>query len=150
LPRKPTGRDAGRPTKLTPEVQDLLVEALKTGAHITTAAYHAKVHPNTIWKWLKLGKEDPNGPWGEFRGVIMGAIHEAELRFVAIIAQAAQHNPEHAKWMVTHRHPKRWADRSKLQVSAKVSGGLALLSDEEMAGLGEEALKVLRARDDEG
>jgi hypothetical protein len=113
VPNRKTGRKVGRPSTLTPEAQDLLVQALKTGAHITTAAWHAKVSPSAVFRGLRAGKEEPDGPMGEFRKSIMGAIHEAELRFVAIVAAAASSNPDRAQWMLTHRHPKRWAERSK-------------------------------------
>jgi hypothetical protein len=91
----------------------MILEALQSGAHLATAASHADVPPDTILRWMRWGKERPESNYGEFRRVIQRGLRRAELRFVSIIAQAAQHNPEHAKWMLTHRHPKRWADRSR-------------------------------------
>ena len=56
---KATQRDAnyrtGRPTKLTPDLQAKIVEALKAGNYAEVAARHVGIASSTFYDWMKRG-----------------------------------------------------------------------------------------------
>ena len=140
----------GRPTKLTREVLEEIVRNMASCAHPSIAAGCAGVSRGAFHAWMRRGKEEPKSIYGEFRNRIQTAAKSAEMRLAALIAKAAADSPDHAKWMLTHRFKRRWAETSKLQLSGKIDTGLAVMTDEELAKSAERAAKVLRAGADEG
>jgi hypothetical protein len=83
-------RGRGRPTKLTPELQDNLVKALRAFNHLDTAAHFVGVAPNTVRRWLAEAEADNATPaQRDFRDAISRARAEAEVRIVAGVAKAA-------------------------------------------------------------
>jgi hypothetical protein len=140
----------GRPTKLTREVLEEIVRNMASCAHPSIAAGCANVSKRTFHVWMRRGKAEPDGIYGEFRHRILMAEKSAEMRLAALIAKAAAASPDHAKWMLTHRFKRRWAETSKIQLSGKVDTGLAVMTDEELAKSAERAAKVLRTGADEG
>lgn len=50
---------AGRATKLTPEIQDRIAQAVKTGMFQNRAARMAGVHESTFYRWMERGRADP-------------------------------------------------------------------------------------------
>jgi transposase-like protein len=46
---------AGRPSSLTPQVHDQIVDAIRRGAYIETAAQAAGVTKKSFYQWLKIG-----------------------------------------------------------------------------------------------
>jgi transposase-like protein len=52
----------GRPSKLTPEVVDRVVQAVEAGASVGLAAAHAGIAQSTLFKWLADG-EPRGGSW---------------------------------------------------------------------------------------
>lgn len=84
----------GRPTKLTPEVQEVIVSAIRAGNYIETAAALAGISKDALYDWLKKG----NDPYGfakariyrEFADAVKKAVAESEERDLAIIQRAAE------------------------------------------------------------
>jgi hypothetical protein len=48
----------GRPLTLTDEVKERVLQAVSLAFRPQTIAHYAKVHPNNLKRWLKLGCED--------------------------------------------------------------------------------------------
>jgi hypothetical protein len=138
---------AGRPTKLTRAVMEEIVRNMASCAHASVAAGCAGVGSRTFFSWMRRGKEEPDTLYGEFRRGIQKAARTAEMRLAALVAKEADRNPDHAKWMLTHRFRERWAETSKLHVTAKVAG-LTHLTDEELAARAEKAVMTLRKGDE--
>jgi hypothetical protein len=51
------------------------------------------------------------------------------MRLAALIAKAAANDPNHAKWMLTHRFPERWAEKTKHEISGARGRPLELTLD---------------------
>lgn len=131
---------AGRPTKLTKDVQDKICSALRAGNFRTVAAQWAGVPLRTFYEWMGRGKEEPDRPEAKFRQAVIEAEKAAEVRAVGLIMSAAQSDPKHAEWWLSHRWPERWADQERKRIRAEIKvthrlheqGGVAKLSREEV------------------
>jgi transposase len=82
----PARRHGGRPTKLTDEVHDKIVQAVRAGNYLETAAYYAGVHPATVHRWMKEADE-PGAARAkrEFREAVTRARAEAEVRVIGVV-----------------------------------------------------------------
>lgn len=139
--QKPTTkvkRPIGRPTKLTPEIQAKMVMYLKRGNYVETSGHLCGLPTGTLYLWIKRGKE-ANAPkrYREFVEAIDAAIAEAEDNDVHVIQAAsvgykaqydAQGNVIRAErgpnwkasaWRLERRHPRRWANKERLELTGK-------------------------------
>jgi hypothetical protein len=115
-------RKGGRPSKLTPEVQEKLCTAIRGGNFLDTAAAYAGVHRDTLREWLRRGARASSGIYRAFLEAVEKAHADAEARDVALIAKAAAGgNWQAAGWRLERRFPERWARRSQCQVEANVN-----------------------------
>lgn len=103
----------GRPTKLSPEVTERILEGLRAGAYAETAAAAAGIGRSTLYRWLQLG-EDPDAPaeFREFRDAIKRAEAEAEAEALEVILAASRKSWQAAAWYLERRHPDRWRNRT--------------------------------------
>lgn len=114
-----------RPTKLTPEIQDRIVTAIRAGNYMETAAAYAGIARSTFNEWIRRGAEEQEGPFAEFAAAVEQALAAAEARDVALIGQAAQKEWQAAAWRLERRLPERWGRKTRHEVSAAPgSGGL--------------------------
>ena len=60
------GRGPGRPSKLTPEVLEQLVEALETGASNQDASESVGISRHTFRDWMEKGEASKTGQYVEF------------------------------------------------------------------------------------
>src|SRR5690625_7108873 len=89
----------GRPTKLTPEVHDTIVDALRAGNYIETAAALAGVSKVSLYAWLKIGnnprlKKDST-PYKE---------DEPYVRFLSCVKKAQARSEEHTSELQSRGH----------------------------------------------
>lgn len=133
----------GRPTKLTPEVQDRILQAIRAGNYRETAARYGGISPATFYRWLERGERARRGPFREFREAVERAESEAEVRYVAIVAKAATDDVRAAQWWLEHRFPERWGRRQvdvqhdgRVQIEGIYEALAPLLGDPEVARLG--------------
>lgn len=82
-------RKGGRPLKLTPEVQKTIVDAVRSGNYMETAASLAGIDRETLLSWLKQGARAKSGRFKEFSNTVKRAVAEAEARDLAVIDKAA-------------------------------------------------------------
>jgi len=86
----------GRPTKLTPELQERICEFIRGGNYFSTACFAVGLGETTFYKWMERGEEKKVGgegvkvesPFKEFREAIKKAEAEAEVERVARIREA--------------------------------------------------------------
>ncbi len=109
----------GRPTKLTPEVQETIVSNLSSCAHRSIAASCAGIGKRTFVTWMRKGKELPKSRYGSFRRAILEAETRAEMRLAALIVKAAANDPKQAQWMLSHRFPQRWGEKTRMELSGR-------------------------------
>lgn len=108
---------AGRPIKLTPEVQEKILNAIRLGNYIETAAAHAGISKDTLYRWLKLGARYNKPPYREFSDAVQKALADAEARDVAIIYEAAKEQWQASAWRLERKFPARWGRRDRMPVS---------------------------------
>lgn len=128
----------GRKTKLTPELQNKICDAIRMGNYIETAAAYAGVNKTTLYDWLKRGarerervEKNPSAkikkseaPFVEFSNAVEKALADAEVRDVLIIANAAKENWQAAAWRLERKFPERWGRKDKVQADVNHSGNM--------------------------
>ena len=100
-----------RPTKLNDEVQRRIVDLVRVGNFLETAAEAAGVERRTVTRWLTRGSEEESGPFREFREAVEKAQAESESRDVALIAKAAKDDWQAAAWRLERKFPAKYAVR---------------------------------------
>ena len=108
----------GRPTKLTPEVQTKIVQAIAGGNYKEIAAEWAGIAPDTLSRWLSRARE----PYLTFRRAVLEAERVAEIRCVALIMKGAAEDPKHAEWLLERKHHERWGRRDRHEVTGANGG----------------------------
>ncbi|MBW2636985.1 MAG: hypothetical protein JRC86_05605 [Deltaproteobacteria bacterium] len=130
----------GRPTKLTQAVQKKIVDAIRMGNYIETAAAYAGVNKVTLYDWLRRGQREKDRvaknprakirvkerPFVEFSNAVEKALAEAEMRDVAIIGEAAEKQWQAAAWRLERKFPARWGRRDRLQAEIEHSGKMEI------------------------
>lgn len=149
----------GRPSKLTPAVQGLIVEALERGNYVDTAAEYAGVHRATVFRWLQEGAE-PDAPAAlrDFHDAVSRARAHAEHRMVEIVNRTAEggqllseivrtgpdgteevekrYAPPDGRLALEflgRAHPTRWGRRNALEVSGPDGGPVQIMSSDTLA-----------------
>ena len=115
----------GRPTgsnKLTPELQQKIVDAIRMGNYIETAAAFSGISKDTLYRWLRQGREAKRGKFRNFSDAVEKALAESEMRDVAVIATAAKENWQAAAWRLERKFPERWGRRQKVDAQLEHSG----------------------------
>jgi hypothetical protein len=117
-------RGGGRPTSLTPEVQEAIVVALRKGNYRQTAAAAAGVHRNRLAEWEKRG-ESGEEPFAEFMLAMIAAEAEAEMELVDEIRHARKDKDgadlwTSRAWILERRFAHRWSGRVKQQTAEAV------------------------------
>lgn len=79
----------GRPTKLTPELQEKLCNLISRGFQLERAAELAGIGKTTFFKWKEKAKTAKSGTYREFREAIKEADAQAEILHLENIRKAA-------------------------------------------------------------
>lgn len=130
------GRGLARPTKLTKKIQEDICRAVRAGNYIETAAAHVGINKTTLYDWMKRGAREKERiaknprarvkkseePYVEFSNAIEKALADAEVRDVAIIANAAKENWTAAAWRLERKFPERWGRKERVQADVNHSG----------------------------
>lgn len=142
VPGAPTDRRrVGRPTSLTPEVAEIIVDAMRAGNFLETAAALAGVSVSSVRNWIRAGNHDTTPKLAEFAKDVRQARAQAEIADLNHIRKDPSWQA--AAWRLERRHPKRWGRRryepklrpepppqSPAEVAAEIRAVLANLSDE--------------------
>jgi transposase len=110
----------GRPTKLTPEVREQVVELVRQLNYAETAAGCAGIGKSTYYRWMKRGEDEESGPYREFKDAVRLAEAEAEMKALAMVRDAAPRDWRAATWFLERRFPHRWGRRERRDM--KVAG----------------------------
>lgn len=122
----------GRPTKLNPETQAKIVNALSAGNYFDTACMFADIDESTGYRWMQRGEAEIKRregnvkegtaqwqkaqPFVEFYKAVKAATARAEVAFVAKVRQAATQDDspgqwQAAAWWLERRRPDMWGRR---------------------------------------
>jgi hypothetical protein len=100
---------AGRPTKRSPERITAILNALKVGNTRRAAAGAAEINELTLARWMAADVG--------FRSAVENAEHEAERRFLTIVAKAATTGTwTAAAWWLERRKNADYARHDKLDM----------------------------------
>ena len=111
----------GRPTKLTPETQARICDALRAGNYLETTAAYAGIDRTTLFDWLRRGRREPSGIYHDFVRAVDKAMADAEIRDVSLIAKAAAAGVWQASaWRLERKYPDRWGRFDRHRVEAAV------------------------------
>lgn len=114
-----------RPTKLNYKMQEQIVQAIRAGNYIETAASYAGINKTTLYDWLRRGAREKERvannnrarirkeeqPYVEFSNAVEKALAEAEMRDVLTISKAAEEQWQAAAWRLERKFPDRWGRR---------------------------------------
>lgn len=133
----------GRPPKLSHEIIEKIVTAIRTGAYIETAAAYAGIHKATFYRWLKKGAEAKRGLHKELSDAIEKALADVELADLQCVMKHAQgfetkkkvsykkgdrvieereettvrREWQAAAWRLERRFPERWGRRQRTELT---------------------------------
>ena len=101
-----------RPTKLNAKRAQQICDYVAQGHTREVAAQACGIVSTTLYRWMKRGERQPDGPCGEFCRALKRADLEAELACLRQIKEAAQHGDwRAAAWMLERRYPEKWGRR---------------------------------------
>lgn len=112
---------AGRPSKLTPEVQQRLLQAIASGNTRKDAALYAGISVGTLEDWIGRGRgggrRPAHPPYVAFVDALEKAEAQAVVRNVAIIQKAAADTWQAAAWWLERRRPDDWGRKERVEHS---------------------------------
>jgi transposase len=112
-----------RPTKLTPQVKERVVAAVRAGSYAEAAARSAGIGESTYYRWLQRGEEETEGIYREFRDVVRQAEAEAEVHPVAIVRRAMTDGDWRAAIaFLERRYPARWHRQQATELTGAHGG----------------------------
>lgn len=134
-----------RPTKLDKNIERKILDVLKMGNYIETAAAFGGIDPSTFYRWLKRGKlhiqktiQNPQYQIPEyekryvrFKRNVDQALAEAEIRELQIIMMAANEDWRAAAWILERRYPDKWGKKNRHEITGQGGGALEIKSYKE-------------------
>ena len=122
----------GRPTKLTPETQKRIIDALKIGATRLDAALSAGVSYESFNEWEVKGRQARSGVYWQFWQAVMQAEGEARLRYTSVIARAANDGDWRAALEYLKRRDRaHWGDNVDVTSGQQPLKGYAVVSPDD-------------------
>lgn len=122
-----TQSKVGRSSKLTPEVQEKIVSAIRAGNYAKVAAGYAGVGERTFYTWMQRGREESEGIYQQFQRSVKDAEREAEVRAVAMVQKHMADNWQASMTFLERKFPDRWGRRDRLKVEVEPEKELAHL-----------------------
>ena len=110
--RSTTGKN-GRPTSLTPAVQEAILEHLRAGASFSAACEAVGVPASTGHGWLKRARGEDGQlaatePYVSFLQAVERAQAEYENGLVRVIEKAAPKDWKAAAWLLERQYRDHW------------------------------------------
>lgn len=121
--------------KLTAEIQDRVLTALRAGNYSYIAAEYAGISERTLRRWLQMGQEAKRGQYREFWLAVQKAERDAEVRAVAMMHKHMDEHWQAAMAYLERRYPERWARQDRLTIDVdphEVVRDLLAISDQEL------------------
>ena len=109
---------AGRRTKLTPELQTQILNAIKAGNYDYIACMYAGIHKSTFYRWMLKGEKARKGLYKEFCDSIKKANAQSEIGAVAFVRSAMQNDWRAAITYLERKLPYMWARKEKLDITS--------------------------------
>ena len=105
-------------SKLTPETQDRVIQAIKMGNYQETAAAYAGISQSTFYGWLERGRNELGSIYSEFLEAVEKAKADSEVRDVALIEKAATDGSwQAAAWKLERKFPQKWGRVTRTEIT---------------------------------
>ncbi len=105
----------GRPTKLTPEIQEKIVQALSIGNYRKDAAEYAGIDAATLYRWVLRGSREKDSAYADFRTAVLEAESRAKITAIGCITKAMRDGDwRAAAYWLDRKFPHQFSDRSQL------------------------------------
>jgi hypothetical protein len=105
-----------RPTKLTPEIQEIILKAIDIGATYKDAAEAAGINYDTFNNWMKRGAKASSGEFFEFFGAVSRSQASARLKYLSVITKAAMDGDWRAALeYLKRRDREHWGDNLEVK-----------------------------------
>lgn len=131
--------------KLTPELQECIVQNIENGNYISVAAQCAGINKTTHNRWMEKGRNaiergDYENEFAQYFEAVTTARAKAEGTNVFVIKQATHDNWQAAAWWLERTFPERWGRRDRTQIEhtgrnggpIEVGMDLSKLTDKEL------------------
>lgn len=102
----------GRPTKLTPGMQEKILEYIRKGLPIVQACAASGIHKDTYYEWLKRAKKKRQ-PYADFADALGQAEGVAQASLVNKLQDEG--GPTSWQFILERRWPGEWGRKDKLQ-----------------------------------
>jgi len=149
-------RGVGRPTKLTPQTAERILEAMRVGNYFHVCCEYAGVSRTTGWSWMQRGRDaiamaeehdidvpESERPYVEFLNDVTAARAHAEVRLVTAVASAALQDKE---WRAAIEILKRgFRENWREDTVVQHTGSVDVRADESLAHLEEVARIMLES-----
>lgn len=99
--------------ELDPALEQKVLDLIRAGNYIETAAAAAGINKKTIYSWLRNVKG--------FSDKMLEAQGAAEARDVALIAKAAIEHWQAAAWRLERKNPRKWGARVQVSVQQELA-----------------------------
>lgn len=151
LPPPPDEVRTGRPTKLTPDVAQAILRAIRAGSYLEEAAAAVGVAQSTLYLWLQKGREGVDAQHIAFSEAVERARAEDAVRDLALISSAAGRpvgdlDWRAAAWKRERKDPAKWGVKVRVTVTEELEGVLDDLQRVLPPEWYEKALEALAAR----
>ena len=129
--------DPQHPTKLSPEMTEKIVAAIKTGAPISTACIVAGIGRTTFYTWQKQAEEDRSAgketEHTRFLSALEDAQEELKIELLQIVKLAAPRDWRAARDMLRMRYPETF-NRARTEHTGRdggpITGNVLVLTEE--------------------
>lgn len=106
-------KKTGRPTDLTPGVQETIANLIRSGNYIVDAAEIAGIDRQTVYLWINRGMAEGTGIYAEFAGAMAKARAESVALRVGRIAAAGKGGAWQADaWWLERVDPEKWGRKN--------------------------------------
>jgi len=116
---------AGRKSKLTPEVEKIILETLRIGATFEAAAGRAGVSVSAVNEWRRRGHDKHSRKSSKrlqaFALAVDRALADAETSLVGTVRKASSSQWQAAAWLLERRWAGQYSVRARLDVDATVT-----------------------------
>lgn len=108
-----------RPTKLTPEVEEKFLNAVRTGNYLEVAAAYAGIAKPTLFAWMRRGRSSSRGLYHDFVEKLDKANAAAEAVAVSNLMRHGRDDYRAITFFLERRFNDRWGQKSQMKVEVE-------------------------------
>jgi transposase len=121
------GAAGGAPSKLTPERQQRICDAIRAGVRPEVAAVYCGVGARTHYRWMQQGRAEDAAPcFVEYVEQVELALAEWEARDSLLIGEAAKGDWRAAAWRLERRLPSVYGRRERHEIANADQGSFRI------------------------